>query len=320
MNAVITPAPPDSSAPRVLGTGNPSVRFDGDPASLPRITVVTPCLNHADYLEACIRSVLEQGYPNLEFIIMDGGSTDGSVDVIRRYESGIARWQSRRDAGHVDAVARGFAESTGELMAWIGADDMLQKNSLWTAAAIFQSFPDVDWITGHPTSYDAAGRSFVHDVVPHWSRYRLLRGDYEWIQQESCMWRRSLWNRAGAHLNEQYSVAAELELWMRFFRHAKLHTTTALLAGFRQTRYQKSKQFNELYHEEARRIIAAEPLSPRDRDVLRRLDRFDRLWFRVPVVRKSWRVRQAYERLFDFPPVICFDHATESFQMRPNRR
>jgi glycosyltransferase involved in cell wall biosynthesis len=320
MNAVIAQAPSESSAPRVLGTCNPAVRFDGDPAALPRITVLTPCLNHADYLEACIRSVLDQGYPNLEYVIMDGGSTDGSVDIIRRYEQRLARWRTGRDRGHFDAVNQGFTASSGELMAWIGADDMLQKNSLWTAAAIFQQFPDVDWITGHPTSYDAAGRTFVHDVVPRWSRYRLLRGDYQWIQQESCMWRRRLWDRAGGHLNEQYAVAAELELWMRFFRHAKLFTTTALLAGFRQTRNQKSKQFNELYREEAERIIASEPISEHDRKTLAQLARFDRLWFRLPVVGKSWRVRQAYERLFDFPPVISFDHATESFHMRPSRR
>jgi glycosyltransferase involved in cell wall biosynthesis len=128
--------------------------------TLPKITVVTPSFNQARYLEDTIRSVLDQGYPNLEYIIIDGGSTDGSADLIRRYEKQLTYWVSEKDNGLYDAIQKGFARSTGEIMTWVNADDMYHKQCLFTVAGIFQKFDQVKWLMGANTFFNEAGHCF----------------------------------------------------------------------------------------------------------------------------------------------------------------
>jgi glycosyltransferase involved in cell wall biosynthesis len=119
---------------------------DGRP--WPRITLVTPSLNQGDYLEQTICSVLGQGYPNLEYIIIDGGSSDGSVEIIRRYEPYLAYWVSEPDNGQVSAIKRGLRLATGEWFNWLNSDDMLLPGALKTLAAITSAVPAADWIVG----------------------------------------------------------------------------------------------------------------------------------------------------------------------------
>lgn len=229
----------------------------------PKITIVTPSYNQGAYLEECIDSVLGQNYPNLEYIVMDGGSTDRSPEIIRKYARHLSYWQSRRDGGQYQAVDAGFRMSTGAVMAWINSDDKYHPGALWLVADAFESFPEVEWITGSPTLWDKDGVACgFSSQPPLWSREKYLRGEIKapYIQQESTFWRRSLWTRAGGGLDCGFRLAADLELWARFFRHAPLHTLHAALGGFRSHpgEGQRSEVGQDRYQGEAEAIVLRE--------------------------------------------------------------
>ncbi|MDA1275118.1 MAG: glycosyltransferase [Verrucomicrobia bacterium] len=224
----------------------------------PKISLVTPSFEQAPYLEQTMRSVLEQGYPNLEYIVMDGGSKDGSVDVIRRFESRLAYWQSRPDDGQYAAVLEGFKRSTGDILGWINSDDLLLPHSLQTVASIFLNHPRTEWITGLPTVIDESGTATVYDDTPLWCRGLFLHKQYKFIQQESTFWRRSLWEKAGATLRTESALAGDLELWVRFFRHAVLHSVRYLFGAFRRQPDQKTASRLEAYCAESEDILDKE--------------------------------------------------------------
>ena len=125
---------------------------------LPRITVVTPSFNQGRFLEETIQSVLYQDYPNLEYIVMDGGSTDGSADIIRRYSDQLAYWVSRPDRGQTDALIQGFGRASGDVLCWLCADDVWEPGTLWEVGRIFASQPETRAVYGDATFVDIEGR------------------------------------------------------------------------------------------------------------------------------------------------------------------
>ena len=127
-------------------------------STLPKITVVTPSYNQSAYLEATLRSVLDQGYPNLEYIVMDGGSTDGSEEIIKKFADRLAYWESGRDEGHADAVNRGFARSSGEILAFVNSDDLLLPGALGKVGRWFCSHPEEEWLVGGTVNIGPDGR------------------------------------------------------------------------------------------------------------------------------------------------------------------
>jgi len=132
----------------------------------PRITVVTPSYNQAQYLPETIESVLNQEYPNLEYIIVDGGSTDGSVEIIKRYERYLAYWVSEKDSGQSDAINKGFGKSTGRLFNWINSDDVLFPGALYRIAQAYRARPDAALIAGGHARCDCHGRVRRISVPP----------------------------------------------------------------------------------------------------------------------------------------------------------
>jgi hypothetical protein len=231
--------------------------------AVPRISIVTPSYNQGEYLEECIDSILGQHYPNLEYVIMDGGSTDNSVATIKKYAKHLTYWQSQRDDGQYAAITQGFAHTTGDVMAWLNSDDKYHRDALWRMAYTFSHYPEVDWFTGRHTSWDEKGN--LASITPHlfrWSRQRFLDLALDekttFIQQESTAWRRRLWDQAGGYIDPSFDLAGDFELWLRFLRQARLYSLDALIAGYRFHAGQKVGHQRERYLREAATVLARE--------------------------------------------------------------
>jgi Glycosyl transferase family 2 len=231
---------------------------------LPRISIVTPSFNQGQFLEETMRSVLEQGYPDLEYVVMDGGSSDNSAQIIRKYAQQLTYWTSGKDQGHYDAIVRGFAHTSGEIMAWINSDDKYAPWAFSVVAEIFSSFPEVEWLTtSYPLRWDRHGRAVNCAYVGGFNQRTFLMGanlpQGRWhvgpfIQQESTFWRRSLWERTGGTIDNR-SIAGDFELWARFFAKTSLHTVQVPLSGFRVHGNQISVQRQHEYLAAAEEIL-----------------------------------------------------------------
>jgi len=231
---------------------------DGRGRTGARIALVTPNFNGDAYLRATIESVLGQSYDGLEYVIVDGASTDRSIDIVRDYENALHAFISEPDQGHADAINKGFARTSGEIMGWINSDDVHHDRSLETIAAIFDAHPEVEWITGRPTHIGERSNDFKTSRISDLTYADFLQGRYQWIQQESTFWRRSLWDRAGGGLDTGLTLANDFDLWLRFFRHARLHTVDVFLGAFRHRAGQRSALHMDRYHAEAAARIRAE--------------------------------------------------------------
>ncbi len=182
----------------------------------PAIDIVTPSFQQAPFLERTIQSVLDQGYPRLRYVIQDGGSTDGSADIIRRYAHQLHAWASEPDDGQADAIRRGFERTAGapdDVMAWLNSDDLLLPGALHAVAACFRERPEVDVVYGHRVVVDPDGREVGRWVLPGHRRGALIWRDY--IPQETMFWRRRLWDRVGG-IDPGFQFAMDWDLVARF--------------------------------------------------------------------------------------------------------
>lgn len=290
----------------------------------PKISIITPNYNGDAYLEETIQSVLSQGYPNLEYIIIDGGSTDGSVDIIKKYESQLTYWVSEPDAGLYHAIQKGFERSTGDIMAWINSDDKYHPGAFSIAIELFNQFPQIEWLQGIPSVYDEQGRTVMVDHSKSWCKADVYSGRYQWIQQESTFWRRSLWEKAGATLDTRLRYAADFELWLRFFRHAELYSIKSLLSGFRfRSANQISQDFHQEYIQEVLNAIEKEvsnlPHSYQFKlkeimDFNNNLQSIRNKLFRSWYFRRNYkRIKKYEEELFKYPPKIGFDRVSQRY-------
>jgi glycosyltransferase involved in cell wall biosynthesis len=276
----------------------------------PKITLVTVVFNSEKYLNATMRSIVSQGYPNLEYVVVDGGSTDGTVEIIRKYEKHLAWWISEPDKGMYDALNKGFARSSGEIMGWLNAGDMLHPNALFVVGGVFAAFPEVEWITGRPTTFTPDGMTINVGGTPRWTRYRFLAGANEHIQQESTFWRRSLWERAGGYLDTSYRAEGDFELWVRFFRHACVYPVDALIGGYRIHEDALSWGNIDKYRATCEAIVDRELDAVHWGRALKLFRLTSRAFLRVPKIRQWWHrfvIRTLYERKGpDSCPVIGY--------------
>ncbi len=285
----------------------------------PKISIITPNLCGAQYLEETIQSVLGQNYPNLEYIIIDGGSTDGSIEIIKKYENQLTYWVSEPDNGMYHAIQKGFNRSTGEIMAWINSDDMYHKQALFTVAEIFSSLKQVKWLLGAATAYDTLGRSVIVKPSRRFTKYDFYNRDFRWIQQESTFWRRSLWEMAGASLDLNFKYAGDFALWIKFFSYEKLYVTQALIGGFRwRADNQLSLDHLSEYMAEADVIIASLLLSSQEKKILlnyKRLLLLEKIVSKLKLFRTDWMMRYYRKKYFNEPERIDFDRHVMKFHL-----
>jgi glycosyltransferase involved in cell wall biosynthesis len=180
----------------------------------PKISIVTPSYNQSEYIEQTIRSVLLQRYPNLEYIIIDGGSTDNSLEIIRRYEKWLAHWVSERDRGQSHAINKGFAEATGEVYNWLNSDDYLLRNALADVAQAYHGAPDVGAWCGACTQVDKKGKA----LGTRWPDDLDADSIAQWLgnhfSQSACFFSAEAWRRCGP-LQEDLCFAMDLDLWLK---------------------------------------------------------------------------------------------------------
>jgi glycosyltransferase involved in cell wall biosynthesis len=221
-----------SGWPWTASSPPPSQPFAG--TAWPRISIVTPSYNQGQYLEETIRSVLLQGYPNLEYFVYDGASTDGSVEILRRYDAFLDGWISERDKGQSDAINRGFARCTGDIVNWLCSDDVLLPGALGHVGRTFVEQPDVGVVAG-AAKYQFDDHSEPDYISP------VSGADLEYLPalnklvQPSCFFRKSLLKRSPA-VRTDLHYAMDGELWCYFvFQQAKWAFSTETLSVYRIT-------------------------------------------------------------------------------------
>lgn len=184
------------------------------PRNPPTIALVTPSYNQGAFIERTIRSVVDQSYPALEYVVQDGGSDDSTHAVLDRYRDRLAACASEPDDGQADAINRGFAHTSGEIMGWLNSDDVLLPGALAAVARHFATHPETDLVYGHRAVIDEEDRQVGVWIVPPHEDWPLELADY--VPQETMFWRRSLWEAAGGRVDPRYQYAVDWELLLRF--------------------------------------------------------------------------------------------------------
>lgn len=186
----------------------------------PLISIVTPSFNQAEFLRLTIESVLSQDYPNLEYIVMDGASTDGSVEIIEKFESQISYWESIPDKGQTDAINKGFARAKGKYIAWLNSDDVYQPGAVAEAVSYLEAHPEVGLVYGDCDFIDAQGRRIGQFPAAQTDLSRLKRG-YVHIPQQASFFRGDLWKKVGP-LDPSFYFAMDYDLWVRLAGQAPI--------------------------------------------------------------------------------------------------
>lgn len=246
----------------------------------PLVRLVTPSFQQASFLEATIRSVLLQEYPRLEYVVLDGGSRDGSIDVIRRYERWLTHWRSAPDEGQAAAIAEGLQGSDADVLGWVNSDDRLLPGALWRVAAARRAAPSaVAWV-GSCRSVGPAGRSIYENAPRGLARDELADwGHAGGFGQPACFFSRAAWDRSGG-LDRSLHFAFDVDLWLRLAALGSFVRVDGALAEETihpdaKTHAQRGRSLAELHYVQLRhafRDLALRRMAEelQDWDVLRR--------------------------------------------------
>lgn len=222
----------------------PPTRLDG--SAWPRISIVTPSLNQGPFIEETIRSVLLQGYPDIEYVVVDGGSTDQSLDVIRKYEPWLTKWVSEPDAGQSHAINKGLAAASGDIFGWLNSDDFLAMDALRiVSTTLGESRQDIGAVVGIGHKLDVGGNIVSSPLPPRVTRESLLdwcRGMH--FMQPACFFRSIAWRHAGP-LRLDLDYCMDLALWLRMaerFEFVIVNETLAFIHAHDDAKTIRSRQ------------------------------------------------------------------------------
>jgi len=198
----------------------------------PLISIITPSYNQAKFLRETIDSVLSQDYPNLEYIIIDGGSSDGSLEIIQEYENRLSYWESTPDKGQTDAINKGFARAKGKYLAWLNSDDVYLPGAVSEAVGYLEEHPEIGTVYGDCTFIDAQGHTIGRFPAAQTDHARLRRG-YVHIPQQASFFRADLWQEVGP-LDPSFYFAMDYDLWVRLAKKSPLvYLPSHIWASFR---------------------------------------------------------------------------------------
>jgi glycosyltransferase involved in cell wall biosynthesis len=253
--AELPPPPPGRHGWPWTEASHGAVRQADSAQAWPLISIVTPSYNQAHYLEETIRSVLLQGYPNLEYIIMDGGSSDGSQEIISKYEPWLAYWQSQRDGGQSDALANGFARASGEIMSWLNSDDTYHQDALLRVGSFFRRHPKIVFGIGDIDLVDADGGLIARMFVTQPNRsITASTGIHHWPQQ-GAFWRRRAYDQIGG-VDSSLRFCMDRDLFLRLTAvGASRRIPGAPLADFRQHADSKTSTIAEVQNRESWKLL-----------------------------------------------------------------
>ena len=224
-----------------------------DSSPWPKVSIVTPSFNQARFIEETIRSVLLQGYPNLEYIVVDGGSSDGSIEIIRKYEPWLTYWVSEPDKGQADAINKGFDRCTGEILAWLNSDDIYTPNAVACVVRYFAEHSQCNIIYGEAWYIDENGYRLrpIRYVTEMIQKRCILNGNI--VAQPAAFWRRHLWLTIGK-LDTHLTWGLDWEFFIRAYFHTELNYVPEFLASCRLHKNMKSLMTVEARHAEIARI------------------------------------------------------------------
>lgn len=221
-------------------------------SNTPRVSIVTPSYNQANFLENTILSVLEQDYPNLEFIIIDGGSTDGSIEIIKQYAKYLTYWHSQPDNGQVEAINIGFQKATGEILSFLNSDDFLLQGAVSHMVHLHNQYPHaVGWVGGaHAIAQDGfiiqtrLPLKITHEDLANWQE--------NWFYQPACFFTAKIARKVG-FFNPAYQNAFDFDFWMRITRFGDLIPTTRVIAAATihpdaKTQKFRARMFEDIKH------------------------------------------------------------------------
>jgi glycosyltransferase involved in cell wall biosynthesis len=220
--------------------------------SWPKISIVTPSYNQGQFLERTILSVLNQGYSNLEYLILDGGSSDGSVEIIRRYADKLTYWKSAPDKGQSAAIADGFALASGDIIGWLNSDDMLMPNALINVANAFLAAPEICAVTGRCVIIDTDGKPFAVSIpiIRCWRSMLYLGSGF---YQMATFWKKSAYEAVG-QLNAEMYFSFDADLFLRLRKYGQIEAINSYLAAYRSHKRSKTTNNQRIMRAENRMI------------------------------------------------------------------